>query len=163
MKKKLIGSMCLLSTVLVLNGFAGGHGKQGVEALSQDIRDLLTKEMVAIQEGMISMYPQMVAGDFEYVAQMATKIKKSFILKQNLTKEQKKELGKKLPAAFIALDREFHDDAGMLNVAANKKNIDLVNFYYSKMTKNCMSCHSQFAQKKFPAFKMSLKNANGGH
>jgi hypothetical protein len=83
------------------------------------------------------------------------KIKKSFILKQKLTKAQKEELHRVLPQQFIEMDMDFHKSAGMLAHAAEMKNADVVNFYFFKMHTACVSCHSKYAAERFTGLKKS--------
>ncbi len=124
----------------------------GIESLSTELRELLTKEMVALQDGMMSVIPAYVAGNWSEIESIAHKMKNSYILKQKLTDEQIKELHTSLPESFIKLDQQFHYLAGMLNHAAKNKKAELVGFYFSKLSESCVSCHAQFAVHKFPAF-----------
>lgn len=128
------------------------HQETGVEALSEELRDLLSKEMKALQDGMVSIIPAYVSGEWNEIATTATKMKNSYILKQSLTKDQMKELHQALPPRFIEMDQNFHYLAGMLSHAADMKKPELVNFYFSKMNEACQSCHVKFATHKFPAF-----------
>ena len=34
--------------------------------------------------------------------------------------------------------------------AAEEKNMEVANFYLSKMTETCIKCHSRFAKERFP-------------
>lgn len=123
----------------------------GVELLSDDLRDLLSQEMKALQDGMMSIIPAYISGNWEEIATIAGKIKKSYILKQQLTEDQRKELKSILPAEFIEKDQNFHYLAGMLEHAANNKKPELINFYFSEMNESCLSCHTAFATHKFSA------------
>lgn len=78
----------------------------GIESLSPELRELLTKEMLALQNGMMSVIPAYVAGNWGEIENIAHKMKSSYILKQNLTDEQVKELHTSLPESFIKLDQE---------------------------------------------------------
>lgn len=122
----------------------------GVESLSPDLRNLLAKEMVALEKGMQAIFPAYITGDFEQVAQVAKKIKESFILKQKITDDQKKELVAKLPNSFLKMDKKFHEYAGMLEHVARKNKTELVGFYYAKLTESCIACHSNHAKHRFP-------------
>jgi len=55
-----------------------------------------------------------------------------------------------LPEQFIEMDMDFHKSAGMLAHAAEMRNADVVHFYFYKMNANCVSCHSKYAQERFP-------------
>lgn len=133
------------------------HQEAGVEALSSELRGLLSEEMKALQNGMVSIIPSYVSGNWDEIATTAAKMQNSYILKQRLSKEQMEELHHALPPRFIEMDQNFHYLAGMLSHAAVMKKPELVNFYFSEMNQACQSCHSQFAQHKFPAFAPTRK------
>ena len=132
--------------------------RQGVEALSPGLRDLLTREMLALQQGMMSVVPAYASGDWKQIESIAAKIKDSYILQQSLTAEQKKELHSVLPTEFIKKDQHFHYLAGMLEHVAQAKKPELVNFYFSEMNQACADCHAAFATHKFPAFRQEQKD-----
>ena len=69
--------------------------------LSPELLALLNQEMGLIQQGVMDLVPAIAAGDWDKVATIGQKIKKSFILKQKLTDAQKKELHRVLPQQFI--------------------------------------------------------------
>jgi hypothetical protein len=123
-----------------------------VENLSPELRALLQQEMQALQNGMIAVIPAFVSGDLKAVEEIAKNMKDSFILRQSITREQMHELHSTLPESFIEMDKEFHYFAGMLSHTANRKKLELVNFYLSKLTESCVACHSQYATHKFPGF-----------
>ena len=122
-----------------------------VEKLSPDLRDLLSQEMKALQEGMMSIIPAYISGNWHEIAITARKIKTSYILKQKLSEAQRRELKSVLPAEFFNKDQHFHYLAGMLEHTANTKKPELINFYFSEMSQACVSCHTTFATDKFPA------------
>ncbi len=124
----------------------------GIESLSTELRELLTKEMVALQDGMMSVIPAYVAGNWSEIENIASKMENSYILKQMLTDEQIEELHSSLPQLFMKLDQQFHYLSGMLNHAAKNKKAELVGFYFSELSESCVGCHAQFAAHKFPAF-----------
>jgi len=133
----------------------------GVEALSSELRELLKKEMLALEKGMMSVIPAYVSGDWSEIAGIAHKMKSSYILKQSLTDAQANELHTLLPESFIKLDHQFHYLSGMLEHAAKNEKAELVGFYFSKLSETCVSCHTQYATHKFPAF--SLEKETGKH
>jgi hypothetical protein len=116
--------------------------------------------MKALQGGMMSIIPAYISGNWSDIETTAEKIKSSYILKQSLTKSQKKELHSTLPPEFISKDQEFHYLAGMLEHAAKSKKSELINFYFSKMTESCVSCHAVFATHKFPALEPTKKDGH---
>ena len=134
---------------LVLFSF-NSNAEAGVEDLSPGLRALLIKEMVALQDGMKSIIPAYVSGDMEKISKIAKKMKNSYIIKQNITDDQKHELMTKLPKSFVKSDKKFHEYAGMLEHVAEEKHLDLVGFYYSKLIESCVSCHSEYAGHRFP-------------
>ena len=112
---------------------------------------------------MTSVIPAYISGNLTEVEKIATGMKNSFILKQTITKEQMHELHSSLPASFLKMDAEFHYFAGMLAHAANRKKLELVNFYFSKLTESCVGCHSEHATHKFPLFSSSGHAKMGDH
>lgn len=122
----------------------------GVESLSPKLRELLSKEMVALQSGMMAVIPAYVSGHWGEIEAIGHKMKESYILKQNLTDEQVHELHSALPEGFIKLDQEFHSLSGMLSHAAQSKKPELIGFYFSELNRSCVECHTQFATHKFP-------------
>ena len=136
------------------------EAKTGVEMLSPDLRGLLSQEMKALQGGMMSIIPAYISGNWAEIESTANKMKSSYILKQSLTEEQVKELHSALPHEFIEKDQKFHYLAGMLEHAAKNRKPELVNFYFSEMNESCISCHSKFANHKFPALR---SNKEGEH
>jgi len=133
-----------------------------VEMLSQDLRDLLSREMQAVQSGMMSIIPAYASGNWEEIAAIAGKIKHSYILAQGLTDAQAEELHSVLPTEFITQDEHFHYLAGMLEHAADNEKSELVNFYFSEMTESCVTCHAAFATHKFPGL-VTEKEADHTH
>ncbi len=140
-----------------------GKDVSGVQSLSPELRGLLSKEMLALQDGMKSIIPLYVAGKWDEIAHIASKMKSSYILKQNLTKAQMHELHTSLSDAFLKSDQQFHYLSGMLSHAAEMKKPELVGFYFSKLSESCVSCHSQFAMHKFPAFASKERSKKHHH
>ena len=136
---------------------------KGVEALSQDLRSLLIEEMQALQTGMMSIIPEYVSGNWSAIENTANKMNESYILKQNLSESQMHELHSVLPQEFIEKDQRFHYLAGMLEHAAENKKPELINFYFSELTRSCVSCHTQFAIHKFPALNSNVKKQEHSH
>ncbi len=130
----------------------------GVEALSADLRGLLSQEMQALQSGMMSIIPAYISGNWGEIETTAGKMKDSYLLKQNLTESQLKELHSVLPKAFIEQDQRFHYLAGMLEHAAKTKKAELINFYFSELNESCVNCHAVFATHKFPALSVKQKS-----
>lgn len=124
----------------------------GIESLSPELRELLSKEMRALQNGMMSIIPAYASGNWSKIENIGKKIEGSYILKQSITEEQIRELHSLLPESFIKLDQQFHYYSGMLSHAARNRKSELVGFYFSKMNDSCVACHSQFAKHRFHGF-----------
>ena len=139
----------------------GNSKHKSVESLSPELRGLLKQEMQALQTGMVSAIPALVSGNLAEVAEIARKMEKSYILRQSITREQMHELHSSLPPSFLKQDKAFHYYAGMLAHVADRKKLELVNFYFSKLTESCVTCHSEHAPHKFPGF--AGKRDEGGH
>lgn len=128
-----------------------------VEALSPDLRNLLSQEMQELQSGMMSIVPAYISGNWGEIEATAGEIKNSYILKKTLTESQVKELHSVLPHEFIKQDKRFHYLAGMLEHAAKNRKSELINFYFSEMNESCVSCHSTFATHRFPSLVQKVK------
>ena len=139
------------------------YADSGIKSLSPELRTLLSKEMQALEEGMKSILPAYISGDFVEVANIANKMKNSYILKKSLTQAQKHELMTKLPKSFLRSDQKFHEYAGMLNHVAEKENLELIGFYYSKLSESCVSCHSEHASHRFPGLKAKSSKEDHHH
>ena len=143
------------------------HGEQvsssGVEALSHDLRNLLSQEMQALESGMMSIIPAYNSGNWDEIETTAEKMNKSYIMKQKLTESQVNELHSMLPRAFIEKDQNFHYLASMLEHAAKNKKAELINFYFSEMNESCVSCHAAFATHRFPALLPKEKKEEHAH
>ena len=135
----------------------------GISSLSPELRDLLTKEMQAIEKGMQAIIPAFASGNWNEIAHIAEQVENSFILKRQLTQEQRHELHEKLPTAFIKQDQQFHYLAGMLAHAAKMEKQELVGFYFSELNNACVRCHSEFARHKFPAFDTDKQQNEHSH
>lgn len=118
--------------------------------LSSALKQLLVQEMQAVQQGMMDLVPAIASGDWHGISVIGKQIQDSYIIKQNLTETQARELQQAVSPAFLRLDQSFHSYAGMLAHAAEMKNAEVVNFYFYKLNDACVQCHSQFASKRFP-------------
>ena len=130
--------------------------------LSHDLKVILNEEMNGIEEGMMKIIPAISAGNWETIANIANKIKNSFILKQKLTQKQLEELHSSLPAEFIEMDQSFHLSAEKLAHAAHQHDGELVNFYFYKLHSQCIKCHSKYASDRFPNLK-KIRQAESEH
>ena len=131
--------------------------------ISNDLKVVLNQEMNGIEEGMMEIIPAIAAGNWEIIANIAKKIKDSFILKQKLTQEQIEELHHSLPAEFIEMDHDFHSTAGKLAHAAHQHDGELVNFYFYKLHSQCTKCHSKYASERFSDLKKAQHGKSEHH
>jgi len=150
----------LLFLALLIPSLCHGQGHErhsvdespaGIADLSPELRNLFSQEMRLLQEGMTEILPLYVSGEWAEIAVIAGKMEDSYVLKQNLDAGQMDELHAKLPGAFIELDQQFHYLAGMLEHASEVEKVELVGFYFSKLSEACVSCHTQYARQRFPA------------
>lgn len=118
--------------------------------LTPRLKDLLADEMQQVAAATSDLALAIAAGDHATVHRLAGAVRDSFILKQSLTEQDKKDLMSAVPPEFVALDRHFHGLAGKLANQAEKKNSELQNFYFSRMLETCTACHAQFAVDRFP-------------
>ena len=135
----------------------------GVESLSPALRALLAQEMLALETGMQAIIPAYSSGNWSEIALIAEQMENSYILKQALTDEQKKELHSSLPGSFIDMDKQFHYLAGMLKHVAKNEKSELVGFYFSKLNESCVDCHAQYATHRFPAFEKKADSGEHSH
>ncbi len=159
LRKKIISLCSLILVAAVPASYAedkhhhdSAIDRAGVESLSPELRNLLKKEMQAIQKGMMSIVPAYASGNWQEIKNIASKIEHSYILKQSISQNQITELHSVLPSQFIKLDQQFHYYAGMLSHVAEKEKSELVGFYIAKLSESCVSCHSQYATHKFQNF-----------
>jgi hypothetical protein len=131
--------------------------------LSPALMNLLKQEMNAIQKGMQALIPAIVSGNWQEVADIGRHIRHSYIMQQQLTDAQVKELHQALPPAFLELDQAFHHSAGMLAHAAEMHNAEVVNFYLYKLTDTCVACHGKFAGYRFPGLVDAPENTGHKH
>lgn len=161
--KNIIGIILIATLISTMSYGEDKHNHKenqnvlGVEALSNDLRDLLAQEMQALQNGMMAIIPAYTSGNWGEIEIIARNMKNSYILKKSLTEKQKNELHSLLSPVFIEKDQSFHYLAGMLEHFAKNKNIELTNFYFSKMNGSCINCHSEFATHKFPKLLLTEK------
>jgi len=130
----------------------GAQEGKGVAGLSEGVRDLLSQEMLQIEQGMHAIFSYMVRGEYAPIRQTALQIRDSCIFKKNLTDAQRSELKGALPPAFMELDQSFHEAAGDLAGAAEFGDREGVEEYYTVMAHKCVQCHSTFATHRFTTF-----------
>ncbi|MBS3805724.1 MAG: cytochrome c [Oleiphilaceae bacterium] len=149
------GTGKILATLLL--GLTVSVSSLAAEPVTPKLTDklslLLQKEMRAVQGGMTSIHSAMVMGQHEIVADNAQQIHDSFILQQELTDQDRKDLRSAVPKGFIKLDREFHELAASLAEAGRNEDTKEQQQLFSKMTGNCIQCHSKYVSDRFPGVK----------
>jgi len=130
-------------------------------ALSPQLRETLREEMRSIEAALTGLLPHLVRGEWEPVAELAARIEGRFVLRQELSAEQRRELHEALPDGLLDLDRRFHVHAAELARAARNQNPELAAFWLYKLTDGCLQCHSRYAHGRFPGF--SVGDGSVGH
>lgn len=120
--------------------------------LTPKLKNLLDEEMRSIEQASRQITGALVTGDHETVARLAQNIVDSFILERNLTAQDRKDLERAVPTAFLELDGAFHGTATKLAEAARRKDPELQTYYFGRMLEMCQTCHSRHATDRFPAF-----------
>lgn len=142
-----------LAASLALGGFALAQEAEPVSPkLTPKLRDLLRREMVSINDASQQILTSIVAGDDAGVAKLAQQIHDSFILRQSMTPDDKKNLMAAVPEGFVQQDRAFHGIAAELAQAARSKDRPQQQEQFSRMVKACSACHDEYAQDRFPYF-----------
>jgi cytochrome c556 len=129
--------------------------------LSPGLMKLLRTEMRAILEGVQSMPADIATANWQGVAHTSAQISASYILDQELTPAQRKELQTSLPEHFKRLDGNFHEQARKLEAAARNHDAQLSAFHYYRMLESCTACHSHYAPNRFPGFAPASKGHHG--
>lgn len=140
-------------TALLL-GLAVSAGAFATEPVTPKLTDtlsqLLREEMRSVQAAMTTIHSAIVMGQHDSVAENAQQIHDSFILKQQLTKQDRKDLMSAVPSGFIELDKEFHQLAAALAEAGRNSDTSAQHELFSQMTGNCLQCHSEYVYDRFP-------------
>lgn len=158
--KKLI---TVLSFFIMLPISHADNHNAGVSSLSPELQQLFSKEMVQLNKGMQEIMNAYISGQWGSIVPIAKRMEDSYVLRQNLSRNQMHELHSKLPKTFLELDEKFHYYSGMLSHASEMKKAELIGFYFAKMGETCVSCHSIYATKKFPSFDSQIKNDKHHH
>lgn len=155
-----------LSAALLLSftsAYAEAGKENNIESLSPELRTLIQGEMQAIEGAMSAILIANASGDTKKIAHLAKQIKESFVLKKNLSKEQRHELHTLLPSDFLKKDQAFHYNAGMLEHVAENNKTELIGFYYSKLFDACSDCHKTYARHRFTEFSGAMNKNKHEH
>ncbi len=120
--------------------------------LPPQIRGLLLQEMQSINEASREILTALVAGDDAGVASLAQQIHDSFIMRQSMTPEDRRQLRAAVPEAFVTMDQGLHEAAHALAQAAAAGDRSLQRERFGRMLEACGGCHARFATDRFPAF-----------
>lgn len=120
-------------------------------SVSPDVLELFRAEMRELLIGTQAIGTAVSAGDWTRIAVTGDQMRKSYILEKKLTKTQREEL-EGLPEQFRALDEQLHLRAEKLSQAASVKDAELVSFQFGRLLETCASCHTAYAQQRFPGF-----------
>jgi len=153
----------ILSFSLMSTFSYAGNQDNSISSLSPELKQIFSKEMIKLNQGMQGIMAAYISGEWSSIVPIAKKMESSYVLKQSLSKDQMHELHSKLPDNFLELDEKFHYYAGMLAHAAEMNKIELIGFYYAKMSESCVSCHSVYASGKFPSFSSGHGKKEGHH
>ena len=150
--KQIVGTTIALFLVLQTTTYAADPvGPK----LTKRLKELLLSEMRQVGDATGKLALAISTGDHATAKQLGLAVRDSFILKQSLTPQDKKDLMSAVPAEFVALDKRFHLLAGKLAHASEKKDSELQGFYFSKMMESCVACHAHFANDRFPGLAQS--------
>jgi len=128
--------------------------------LSPGLLELLRAEMRALLSGVQSLPAGIATADWKSVAETSSRIRASYILDQNLTLAQRKELSTSLPEHFKRLDSDFHLEAKKLEAAALNHDAQLSSFHFYRLIETCTTCHAIYATSKFPGFSPAAKQTH---
>ncbi|BAZ92747.1 hypothetical protein TspCOW1_23970 [Thiohalobacter sp. COW1] len=120
--------------------------------LPPKLQQALVDEMIAINEGVRALPEAIVKADWERLAETGRRIEQSYILKRRLSEDERGTLVQSLPDSFKYLDRRLHQHAGKLAQAAERRDGELVRFYFSRMLDSCAGCHAVYAKHRFPGY-----------
>lgn len=120
--------------------------------LPPEVRVLLIQEMVAILGSTQTIIDAMVRGEHPVVATEAQRIHDSFILAQELTKEQHAALVEAASEEFLEKDEAFHVLAASMADAAREEDTPRQQEIFSQMMESCVACHTEHAAERFPRF-----------
>jgi cytochrome c556 len=118
--------------------------------LTEKLRELLQKEMQLVSDAMGTIHEAIVTGDHASVAEQATAIHESFVLKQNLTQAHRKDLLEAVPRDFVERDKKFHADAARLAEAARRQDTAAELELFQRLTRQCTGCHARHVSNQFP-------------
>lgn len=153
----------LLAAVLLAAALTAGRGaaqepEPVTPRLTPKLQGLLVQEMNAVLAASEEILGALVRGEDAVVAEKAQAIHDSFIMQQQMTEQDRKDLMRAVPQAFVERDRAFHELTGELAAAARAGDRTRQHDLFARMVEACSACHARYATDRFP----ELKGALGG-
>ena len=145
-------AIVLVAALTLAFGAVAQEGEPVGTNLPDKLRDLLRREMLAIEEASHEIQSALVRGEDARVADLAQSIHDSFILKQEMTEADRKRLRASVPAAFVERDRAFHALTGELAAAGRAGDRMRQRRLFGEMVSACAACHERYATNRFPGF-----------
>ncbi|WP_435099411.1 hypothetical protein [Arhodomonas sp. AD133] len=140
----------LTLTLLALVGATANAAEPVGPKLPPQVRSLLVQEMNAILDASEAILGAIVRGQDDVVATKAQAIHDSFVLRQEMTAENRKAFMEAVPPSFVKRDRAFHRLTAELAAAAREENRVRQRRLYAEMIEACTACHSRYASDRFP-------------
>ncbi|MFN2366964.1 MAG: cytochrome c [Desulfurivibrionaceae bacterium] len=119
-------------------------------ALPPRVKSLLLREMNAILAASKTILEALVQGNDQTVAKEARAIHDSFIMKREMTPEDKKALRAAVPDNFLSRDQAFHELSARLADAAREGDRAGQEKLFNKLVTACTKCHAKHALDRFP-------------
>lgn len=117
--------------------------------LPERFRALIRSEMVQIEAAMQEELRHLARAEGTEGAAVARQIHESFVMKQQLTPEDREQLRTLLPPDFVALDQGFHQKAAEMADAFDRGDFPAAADLYGELTRACVRCHGRFAAERF--------------
>jgi len=149
MKIKLAAILLLaFATGLVVANQPSAEEPEAIaENLPPKLRKFLKKEMHLLAEAGRTMETALGEGDSKTVEDLAQRMHESFIMKQELTTMDLRELKAIVGDDFVMRDKAFHAMAKELSLAAKAGDTAEQELLFGKMVRACAACHTAYAPK----------------
>jgi len=113
--------------------------------LSDHVRDILKHEMMALVDAGRAIEKAIAEKDHALVKEQAAAMDKAFIMSNEVTTLDLRELEAVLGDDFVARDKEFHAMARSLEAAAKAKDSKGEQVIFGNMLRACAACHKAYA------------------
>lgn len=147
MKTKLAALILMGGSLVALGGAISSDSPNEAPALelSEKMRGFLKFEMGALARAGREIEKALAEGDSATVQENAAKMDKAFIMSQDITTLDLRELEAVLGEAFVAQDKEFHAMGRALEAAAKANDLKGQRVIFDDMLHACASCHQAYA------------------